>query len=285
MQRTLSILFPFIILFGFTSCLSETESSDIIFENNPLKDRHLIHSFSNDIHKIELYTRDTVLYEGYNDILLRIKDKNDKYISYADLEWSLIANDSTKAPKMEVIQSIDNPDVYTSFFIFPKNTHTKDWSLHLTYQIQSTAYTTNTQLSIVNPNINKVTIQEEVGTDDKEYLIVLTDPYKPISGYNNCSLIILERKNPSEYEMRRDLNVYVWTSKEDYIDELVVDLPFRTNLDKYQNKLEVIDLGLWQLNLVIKNEHNTTILGEEKSANQTTSSLHFPLLIDSFENH
>lgn len=285
MQRTLFVLFPFLVLFGFTSCVSETESSDIIFENNPLKDRYLILSFSNDVHKVELYTRDTVMYEGYNDILLRIKDKNDKYISYAEIEWNLIADDSTKAPKVAVNQSIDNPDVYTSFFVFPKNTYTKDWSLYLTYRIQSTNYTSNTELHVFKPDENKVTIEEELGEDNKEYLIVLTDPFKPISGYNNCSLIIFEKKDPSEYEILRNLNVYVWPSKEDYIDDLVVELPFRANLDRYQNKLEIIGLGLWQLNVVVKNEHGDPILGQEKSANHPISSLHFPLLIDSFENN
>jgi len=285
MLRALFILFPFIILFGFTSCLSDTESSDIIFENNPLKGRHLLLSFTNDIHKIELYTRDTLLYEGYNDVLLRIKDKNDKYISYATIESNLLAEDNIKAPKVEVIQSIDNPDVYTSFFVFPKNTYTKDWSLHITYQIQSTTYASRAELSVFKPEDNKVTIEEKLGLDNKDYLVVLTDPYKPISGFNNFSLILFEKKGSSEYEMHRDLNVYAWTSKEDYTNNPVVDLPFRANLDRYQNKIEVIGLGLWQLNMLVKNEHNTIILGNEKSANyQHVSSLHFPLLIDSFEN-
>lgn len=285
MQRALFILFPLIALFGFTSCLSDTESNDIIFENNPLKDRHLLLSFTNDLHEIEIYTRDTVLYEGYNDILFRIKDRNDKYISYATIQSNLLAADSTKAPKVAVNLSIDNPDVYTSFFVFPKNTYTKDWSLHITYQIQSTTYTSKTELRVIKPEVNKVTVEEKMGLDNKEYLIVLTDPYKPISGFNNFSLILFEKKNLSDYEIRRDLNVYAWLSKDDYTDHLVVDLPFRTNLDRYQNKIEIIDLGLWKLNMLVKNEYNTIILGNEKSANQLTSSLHFPLFVDSFENH
>lgn len=285
MQRALFILFPFIVFFGLTSCLSDTESSDIIFENNPLKDRHLLLSFTNDIHKIELYARDTVLYEGYNDILLRIKDKNDKYISYATIESSLLSSDSTKAPKVAVNQSIDNPDVYTSFLVFPKDTYAKDWSLYITYQIQSTTYSSNTELRVIKPEDNKVTIEEKMGLDNKEYLIVLTDPYKPISGFNNFSLVLFEKKNLSDYEMCRDLNVYAWISKDDYTDDLIVDLPFRTNLDRYQNKIEILGLGLWQLNMLVKNEHNTIILGNEKSANQLTSSLHFPLFIDSFESN
>lgn len=284
MQRTLFILFSLLAVFGVTSCEGETESSDINFENNPLKNRHLIHSFSNEVHLIELYARDTAIYEGYNDLLLRIKDKNEKYISYAEMTWNNKTNDSIEGPITDIETSIDNPDVYTSFLIFPQNTYTKDWSLQLTYQIQSTTYEASTSLIVYKPDVNKVNIKEETGTDDKDYLIVLSEPYKPINGYNNCSILIYEKNNPSDYEIRRDLSVYVWFSKEDYVHNLVVELPFKSNSDKYQGKVEIIDLGIWQLNMVVKNEQGDTILGETKSAGHPISSLHFPLVTDSFIN-
>lgn len=278
MQRTLLVLLSLSILFGFSSCMSETESSDIHFENNPLKDRYLIYSFSNQVHQIELYARDTVLYEGYNDLLLRIKDKNDKYISYAEVNWEARTEDTIKAPHTDLERSIDNPDVYTSFLIFPKNTFDKDWSLHLNYQIQSTTYQVSTDLIIHQPEENKGTIKERAGTDNRDYLLALSDPFKPINGYNNCSLLIYEKHSSTEYEILRDLSVYTWLSKEDYVDDMVVELPFRSNSDNYQGKIEVMYSGIWQLNVVVKDEQGYTILGEEKSTDHTTSSLHFHLL-------
>lgn len=284
MQRVLIILFPFLILLGFSSCDGETESTDINFENNPLKNRSLIHSFSNEVHLIELYARDTVLYEGYNDLLLRIKDKNDTYISYAEVEWEITTNDSIAGPITNIDRSIDNPDVYTSFLIFPKNTYSSDWSLNVAYQIQSTTYEASTDLIVHEPNEYRITLKEEIGTDNKDYLIALSEPYKPINGYNNCSLLIYEKKSPTDYEIRRDLNVNVWFSKEDYIHDVVIELPFRPNSDKYQGKVEIIDLGVWQLNVVIQNVQSEILLGDKKSTDHPTSSLHFPLLTDSFTN-
>lgn len=284
MQRTLIVLLPLLLLFGFSSCEGETESGDINFENNPLKGRHLTHSFHNDVHLIELYTRDTILHEGYNNLLLRIKDKNDTYISYADVEWEIRTNDNTTGPHTEVERSIDNPDVYTSSLIFPKNTHSKSWTLKLTYQIQSTTYNADTNLTVFKSDENSVNIYEGTGTDNREYLLALSDPYKPINGYNNCSLLIYEKYNSEEYEIRKDLNVHVWLSKENYVHDVVVELPFRDNSNKYQGKVEIIDSGLWQLNMVVKNEQNDIILGKERSANQPNSSLHFPLLTGAFIN-
>lgn len=282
MLRILFILFSLSILFGFTSCISETESGDIHFDNNPLKDRHLIYSFTNEVHQVQLYSRDSILYEGYNDILLRIKDQNDKYLSYVEMTWTAITTDSIIAPKAEVTQSIDNPDIYKSFLIFPKDTHTKNWHLNITYQIQSTSYTIDTELRLFKSEENRVTIKEKLGADNKEYLLVLTDPYNPINGFNNCSLMIYEKQDFSVFKIRRNLNVYAWCSRDDYIHDVVVELPFQSHSDRYQNKLEIIDLGIWRLNVVVKNEQNNIILGEEKSANQLTSSLHFPLATDSF---
>lgn len=282
MQRTLIILLPFLIFFGFSACVSETESSDINFENNPLKDHYLISSFSNQVHLIELYARDTILYEGYNDLLLRIKDKNDTYISYADVNWEAKTDDTINAPPTDLERSIDNPDVYTSFLIFPKNTFDKNWTLHLNYQIQSTTYQASTCLMIRQPHENKLNIKEETSTNNRDYLLVLSDPYKPINGYNNCSLLVYEKRNLNEYEIRRDLNIHVWLSKEDYVHDMVIELPFRSNSNKYQGKVEVIDSGVWQLNVVVKDEQNHILLGEEKNADHSTSSLHFPLLTDFF---
>lgn len=282
MHRVIFIFFTLFSLFGLTSCLSETESGDIIFENDPLKNRNLLYFFTNDVHQIELYSRDSALYEGYNDIIIRIKDKNEKYISYADISWEAITNDSSIAPITDVVQSVDNPDVYNSFLIFPKATHTKDWFLTITYQIQSTTYSVSSEINVFKPNDNRITIEEQVGADNKPYLIVLTAPYKPINGFNNCSLMIYEDQASSNYKIRKDLTAQVWISKDGYVHDLVVDLPFQPYSNSYQNKLEIIDLGIWQLNVVVKNENNNIILGEEKSANQLTSSLHFPLATDLF---
>src|SRR5690625_5239699 len=281
MQRAIFISLTFLSLFGFISCLSETESGDIIFENDPIKNRNLIYSFTNDTHQIELYSRDTALYEGYNDILIRIKDKSEMYIFDVDVSWEAIASDSTTAPIADVVQSVDNPDVYNSFLTFPKASSTKDWSLYITYQIQSTTYTASTELNVIKPDENRITIENQMGMDNKSYLIVLTDPYNPINGFNNCSLMIYEVQSPSNYKIRQNLSVQVWSSKDDYVHDVVVDLPFQSYSDSCQNKLELIDVGIWQLNVVVKNEHNNIILGEEKSANQLTSSLHFPLATDS----
>ncbi|HLS11168.1 MAG TPA: hypothetical protein VK050_03305 [Flavobacteriaceae bacterium] len=277
MLRYFLILFPLISFLGFISCASETESGDIIFENNPLKDRQLIYSFSNEVHEIELYSRDSVLYEGFNDILIKIKDKNDKYISYADIQWQAVANDSSIAPITEIVQSTDNPDVYNSFLIFPKNAFSKDWTLNVTYQIQSTTYESNTNLSLFNPDENRITIEERFGSNGKEYLITLTNPYKPINGFNNCSLM-LYKKQGSNYHIVKDLTILVWCSKDDYVHDEVVDLPFQSYSNRYENRIEIIDLGIWQLNVVVKDKNGDIILGEEKSANQLISSLHFPLV-------
>ena len=277
MNRCFFILFSLISFLGFISCTSETESGDIIFENNPLKDRQLITSFSNEVHEIELYSRDSVLYEGFNDILIKIKDKNDKYISYADIQWQTVANDSSVAPITEIVQSTDNPDVYNSFLIFPKNAFSKDWTLNISYQIQSTTYNSHTDLNLFKPDENRVTIEERYGANGGEYLVILTNPYKPINGFNNCSIMLYEKHGPSVYNIMKDLTILVWCSKDGYVHDEVVDLPFQSYSNRYENRLEIIDMGVWQLNVVVKDKNGHIILGEEKSANQPVSSLHFPL--------
>lgn len=284
MQRFLFNSLYIFLFFGFFSCASDTESGDILFENNPLKNHYQIYSFSNETHLIELYARDTSLYEGYNDVLLRIKDINDEYISYADIEWEVATDEGITGPIAKINRSVDNPDVYTSFLIFPKNTYDKIWNLHIIYKIQSTTYEATTNLEIRKPNSNRITILEETGLDNKDYLLTLIDPYSPIAGHNNCSMIVFEQLSSTEFVAREDLFIHVWNSSGDYIQDDIVEIPFRANTNKYQGKIEIPGTGLWRLNLFVKNESGSVILGEEKSANHQTSSLHFPLNTEPINN-
>lgn len=274
------ILPLFLLALGLFSCSSDSGFGDVYFENNPLKGRFQILNFTNDIHRIELYSRDTALYEGYNNILLRIKDKKDNYISYATLEWEIFTTDSIIGFVTEIKQSLDNPDIYTSFLIFPEITQNNTWKLELTYQIQSNFYSATKDLVVNLPNPNKATVLEKTGIDSNKYLLALVDPYLPISGYNNCSILLYE-KNLGKYTLQKEMDIYVWCSTDNYTQEEIFELIFRPNTDMYQAKIEIPSAGLWQLNLNIKNKFGESILGEEKSANHPNSSLHFPMITNS----
>jgi len=262
----------------FLSCAKDTISGDINFENNPLKNRVLFHSFSNIFHQIELYARDTILYEGYNDILIRIKDKDENYISYAEIEWKAYSSDSIYSPFSKIIRSIDNPDVYTSFLIFPTNTSDKNWALEISYQIQSSTYFATTFLTPQRPDSNQINIQSQIGLENKEYIVALVDPYFPIRGNNNCSILVYEKISSSEYINLNNLNIIAWNSSENYTQDRTFEIDFRPITEMYQGKIEIPDSGLWQLNLTIKDNKDNVILANEKSAKYPESSLHFPLL-------
>lgn len=273
-----------LLVFGFASCTSETDSTDIIFENDPLQNQHLIHSFSNQYHNFELYSRDSILFEGYNELLFRIRDKEDKYLSYVDLEWEASSTDLVSSPKTEIKQSTENPEVYTSFLIFPTNASKKEWKLAISYKIQSSTYQIEANLDVSQPNLNRTTLKERTGKDNKDYLLALSSPYLPINGYNNCAILVYEKTETNTYQLAKDLNIQVWTSLGDHAYDDLTDLFYRVNLDRYQGRIELIDYGAWQLNLVVQDKENQIILGEEKSADNPMSSLHFPLIVKGNKN-
>ena len=164
------------------------------------------------------------------------------------MSWEAVTNDSIQAPIANVVQSVDNPDVYNSFLYFQKPPIPKIgfFISRIKFKAQLTRQAPKTYL---NP-MKQSDYRRAVGMDNK--LFNSTFFYKPINGFNNCSLMIYEVQGPSNYKIRQNLSIQVWASKNDYVHDVVVDLPFQPYSNNYQNKLEIIDPGVWQLNVAVK---------------------------------
>src|SRR5690606_21513929 len=113
----------FLILFLFPLIFSCSSDDD----TNPVNEDELtglvkIQELSNDTYIVELYSTNGILEQGYNDVSLRVKDKNSgDYLTDTSLSWNPMMNMSGMqhaCPKSELIKTADKQTLYTGYIVF-----------------------------------------------------------------------------------------------------------------------------------------------------------------------
>lgn len=269
------IFISILLIFTSISCVKESDFGDVIFENNPIKDKNQVLIFENNEHQIILYAESVSLHEGYNEFYLQIIDQNNKSLSHLETKIDIINTSNYKNPPASIQISNDRPDVYRGFILIPPNTLNTTWSLNLNYSLGKQEYIAETELRIETADKFKTNTIHTIGRNNKSYICVMTDPQLPIIGVNNFILMLYEENDEDSYTALNYMNIEAWIKNDSYLQETKTRLLFQESIDRYHGKLEIPQADEWEFHILVKDLNNNIILGNEKSTNPQEGDLYF----------
>lgn len=271
-----------IILLTFLFLCSCSTDSDDITENNEIANLVLVETLENDFHEIELFSESGHFEEGYNELFLRIKDKDgETYYKDAAFEWRPIMhmeNSHHSAPRSPLSKMPDTESLFSGYIIFQMAQNaTEAWSLSLDYRIGKQEYTLNAPIEVLPSARKRVSVF--IGADQQKYILALVSPTEPAVATNQAEMAL--------YRMQ-DMEFHVVDNYQIKIDPRMpgmgnhsspnnVDLSQQEEGELYSGKLNLTMSGFWRINLQLLNEDGVVVKGELVTETNERSSLNLEL--------
>ena len=262
------------------SCSSDDDSSSTpVDETSGL---HKIQEITNDTHTIELFPSTGSLVQGYNHILLRIKDKKtNNYITDAKINWTPLMHMAMmqhSCPKSEV-EKKDKKTIYEGDIIFQMaQNETEYWELTIAYEINNVSYIATDKISV--PASTKRTVSSLKGSDGNNYVIAYITPSSPKVALNDMAVGIYKMKDMMTFEAVNNFKIKIdprMPSMGNHGSPNNTDLLQTETNGFYTGKLSLTMTGYWKINLQVLNADNEVLKGEAVTTENTSSSLYFEI--------
>ncbi|WP_433778149.1 FixH family protein [Flavobacterium anhuiense] len=262
------------------SCSSDDDSSSTpVDETSGL---HKIQEITNDTHTIELFSSTGSLVQGYNHILLRIKDKKtNNYITDAKINWTPLMHMAMmqhSCPKSEV-EKKDKKTIYEGDIIFQMaQNETEYWELTIAYEINNVSYIATDKISV--PASTKRTVSSLKGSDGNNYVIAYITPSSPKVALNDMAVGIYKMKDMMTFEAVNNFKIKIdprMPSMGNHGSPNNTDLLQTETNGFYTGKLSLTMTGYWKINLQVLNADNEVLKGEAVTTENTSSSLYFEI--------
>lgn len=273
--KYLCVLFSAILL----SCSSDdSQSTTSDSELNYVK---LIQTINNKTHQIEIYTPTGLLFSGYNNIYIRIKNLDGLYEPVTNISWlpmMHMTSHTHSAPNSNIIPSSVAKNTYEGYIVFQMPSNSSEyWDLQINYELNNVNYQVTEKVQ-VNQAANR-NVQTFTGADNVKYVLAIVEPSAPKVAVNNISAVLYKMKNMTSFEV-----VNNYTIK---IDPRMPSMgnhssPNNQNLVQgidsfYYGKLSLTMTGYWQINLQVINASNEVVKGEQVTDITPSSSIYFDL--------
>jgi len=265
-----------VILF-FLACSKEKDP----VQADETEGLQLVATFHNDDHKIDLYTKNGKFQTGYNDIFFQIKDKQDRFINDAQVEWAPVMHMSAMShscPSSTISKKEGTRSLYTGFIVFQMAGNDMEyWELTINYTAGGTAYSVKQKIQVTAAP--KRVVESFMGADEKRYILALAAPAEPGVAVNDMKAVL--------YRME---SMMLFTPVDGYTIKIDPRMPGMGNhsspnnvdltqgADKlYYGKLSLTMTGYWKINLQLANESGDIIKGESVTDDNESSSIYFEL--------
>jgi len=263
----------------FTSCSSDDETISI----NELDGLVKVKDFTNDTHVVEIYTTTGITQQGYNDIILRIKDKTtNNYIQNATIEWMPMMHMTTmnhSCPFSVVEKVVERETLYKGYIVFQMAQNTTEyWDLKIDYSINETDYTVTDIIDV--PPTEKRVVSSFMGTDNIRYIVALVDPKNPKVALNDMTVGIFKMEKMmsfpkvNQYKLKIDPRM---PSMGNHGSPNNVDLTQSASTGLYNGKLSLTMTGYWKINLQLLNASDEVLKGEVVTETTESSSIFFEI--------
>jgi len=279
-MKNLKYILPLLFAFIAISCNDDDDETPPVNEiENLLK----VQEISNDTHIIELYTTDGNLTQGYNNITIRLKDKsNQEFIENATFTWKPMMNMmmmSHSSPKSELLKVSDAETIYNGFIVFqmPEN-DTEGWDLTFDYTIGDNAFTAKSDISV--PASDKQVVTSFMGADNTRYILALVTPTTPEVKISDMQVGLYKMENMMSFPVVENYKVMLdprMPSMGNHSSPSNENLTYSANNQMYDGKLSLTMTGYWKLNLMLLNENEELLKGEEVTDDNESSSLYLEL--------
>lgn len=253
------------------------------------------HELSNDTHVVEVYTTTGKTMQGYNDITLKIKDKQtNEYVSNADITWKPImhmmnmamrnsemgpmtSNHMTHScPKSMVKQNLLEPTAYEGYIIFQMaEFDTSYWELQVDYTIGGTSYMVKEKISV--PAVAKRNVVVFTGSDEVRYIVALV-PTSPQVALNTLNAYVYKMQDMMTFPMVDGYTIAVdprMPSMGNHSSPNNVDFTQVAAGGMYSGKLAFTMTGYWKISLKLIDDKGTVLKGESIEGDVESSSIFF----------
>ncbi|MET2985246.1 hypothetical protein [Aureibaculum conchae] len=276
-------LLKYIIPILLVVTISCTSDDDPIEPINEIEGLTKVQEISNNIHTIELFTESGKLMQGYNDITLRIMNKNSKaYIQNASINWKPMMHMTSmmhSCPKSSITKMADKETLYNGFIIFQMAENADEkWDLTFNYTIDGSEYEAKAGITV--PATEKKVVASFMGTDGARYVVALVAPKNPEVKVNDIVAGIYKMENMmtfpevTNYKLMLDPRMPSMGNHSSPNNE---DLTYDAASKMYKGKLSLTMTGYWKLNLMLVNNNSEMLKGEEVTDENESSSLFLEL--------
>lgn len=280
------------MLFLLTAIIMVSCSKDDdIIPNNPneIENLQLVKTFTKDGYKVEFFNKTGDLQVGYNQIFLRLTDKNDNYVQDASFDWMPMMTMNMGGmthehgcPFSEIKKVSGKQTLYEGYIVFIMASDEPDnfWDLQINFTVDGQSLQINDKVNVISTEsqYNKV-YTSVMGSDDVNYMLALIEPSEPEIGTNDIVVGLFKMGEHHDFPV-----VEGYTIKVDPRMPGMGNHSAPGNVDMtqgsdgfYHGKVGFSMSGYWKINLILENGSGTAVKGEPITEQNPESSLNFKL--------
>jgi hypothetical protein len=280
------------MLFLLTAIIMVSCSKDDdIIPNNPneIENLQLVKTFTKDGYKVELFNKTGNLQVGYNQIFLRLTDKNDKYVQDASFDWMPMMTMNMggmthehSCPFSEIKKVSGKQTLYEGYIVFIMASDEPDnfWDLQINFTVNGQSLQTNDTVNVISTEsqYNKV-YTSAMGSDGVNYMLALIEPSEPIIGTNDIVVGLFKMGENHDFPIVNGYTIKVDPRMPGMGNH---SAPGNVNMTQggdgfYHGKVGFSMSGYWKINLILENGSGTVVKGEPITEQNPESSLNLKL--------
>jgi len=280
-MKLLKYLLPILLVATIISCTKDDD--DVLLPENEVEDLILIQEISNDTHTVEMYSISGALSQGYNDITIRLKDKTTgDFVEDATFMWNPMMHMtqmSHSCPKSDLLKVSGKETIYNGYIVFQMAENADEgWDLTFNFTIDGEDFTAVGDISVPATDRKEVTVF--MGMDDVRYIVALVNPQSPDVMINDVTFGLYKMESMMSFPVVEDYKILLdprMPSMGNHTSPNNEDLVYNAMSNMYDGKLSLTMTGYWKLNLMLENENNEVLKGEEVTEDNESSSLYLEI--------
>jgi len=280
-MNILKYIFPVLFAITIISCSSDDDNTtDPISE---VENLIMIQEISNDKHTIEMYSISGELSQGYNDITIRLKDKTTgDFLENATFMWNPLmhmAETMHSCPKSDLVKVAGKEAIYNGYIVFQMAQNADEgWDLTFNYTVDDEDFTAVADISV--PASDRQVVTVFMGTDDFRYIIALVEPKSPGVMVNDVTFGLYKMESMMSFPVVEDYKIILdprMPSMGNHTSPNNENLVYNATSKMYDGKISLTMTGYWKLNLMLENQNNEVLKGEEVTEENESSSLYLEI--------
>lgn len=276
--KYIGLLFMLILT---VACKKEKITPDPETPTEQFKDKlTLVQTISNDTQKIDIYTTNGKLIQGYNKVYFQLKNNDGSLVNNATITWSPLMHMTSMnhaGPKSAISVAAESADFYEGYLVFQMAGNTTEyWDLTFNYSINGTDYSMVGKLDVIAAAKRRVL--SFTGTDNVKYVLAMVEPSTPIVGSNAMKALLFKMENMMSFPMVDGYSVNIdprMPSMGNHSSPNNVDLVQTSAGNTYDGTVNFTMSGYWKINLMVKNASGDTLKGEAVTTQVEASSIFF----------
>lgn len=276
--KYIGLLFMLILT---VACKKEKITPDPETPTEQFKDKlTLVQTISNDTQKIDIYTTNGKLIQGYNKVYFQLKNNDGSLVKNATITWSPLMHMTSMnhaGPKSTISVAAESADFYEGYLVFQMAGNTTEyWDLTFNYSINGTDYSMVGKLDVIAAAKRRVL--SFTGTDNVKYVLAMVEPSTPIVGSNAMKALLFKMENMMSFPMVDGYSVNIdprMPSMGNHSSPNNVDLVQTSAGNTYDGTVNFTMSGYWKINLMVKNASGDTLKGEAVTTQVEASSIFF----------